>query len=444
MQVTQNGSMRFHIRGRTGVDLMFGPNASPCEIVHRGQVHTINLKHPQVEGHRLWLDELAGESPARVGGRAYLPRSVVSLTPEHAALRTRNFALITIAPLGQSGIAAMLRFHPGCCVLTPEELRLSPAPSPTRGIAYASQAIRNAGCGKVAIDAAMPGAAELAEQLLHGDDYLEIVALMGERAPLGVSGATAVYRSVGPWLRLAARFPARLSAASVNEALIGLVSRCGVRAFTIPVQLPVLRADDDLDSGEIEVVVVAGTGTVTCTMLDPRIAWLKSNTAHMIMAVAHARQTGLRVGRLWLPAQDELGARIARGFAAAPELNSYEDLEAAFCNISRRRVALSVFPDDNQFPEAAAVGLTLGALPILGPGCAFARCAAFRGLLCVPYWDDAIAIATALTRTVERFDQLAEDYDRFRLEMEEMTQAGLAALLATSPEHSMSPGMANR
>jgi glycosyltransferase involved in cell wall biosynthesis len=456
-QVTQTGSMRFHARGRTGVDLLLGPACGVCEIVHRGRVHTIDLKQPHLHTHRVWLDELGSARQSRpgAGGRAYLPAPAVSLKPEHAALKTGNIDLVAVAAPADSSIAAMLRFRSGCCVLTPEELGLLAALSPTRGIAYALQAIgnpggrnaaidaagpggaglaapgpaggidyalqaiRNTDCRKVAIDAAVPGGDELADQLLRTNRDMHIIGLLGETAPLGASGAIAAYRSLGPWLRLANRFPTRLSVASTSQALIGLFSRCGVRALTIPARLPVLRTVEYGDSAEIEVIVVAGAGTVP-------------NTAHMISAVAHARRTGLGISRLWLPAQDELGARIARSFAAAPELERYENLDTAFCGDPQRRVALGVFPDDDELPEAAALALNWGVLPILGPGSAFARCAGFRDSLCVTYWEDAVAIADALTRTAECFDRLAEDYARFRLDREEMTERGLAALVAGS------------
>jgi glycosyltransferase involved in cell wall biosynthesis len=434
MQVTRTGSMRFHTLGRTGVDLLFGPGAGVCEIVHRGRVHTINLKQPHVQGHRVWLDELGSERQSRpgAGGRAYLPASAVSLKPEHAALKTGNIDLIAVAPPAESGIAAMLRFRSGCGVLTPEELGLVAAPSPTRSIAYALQAIRNTGCRKVAIDAAVPGGAELADHLLRGDNDMHVIGLLGEAAPLGVSGAIAVYRSLGPWLRLANRFPARLAAASTNEALTGFFSRCGVRAVKIPARLPACRAVTYGDGAEIEVIVVAGTGIVEGAGRDPRIAWLKANTAHMIMAVAHARRIGLRISRLWLPALDDLGARIAQGFAAAPELERYDNLDAVFGGDPQRRVALGVYPDDDELPEAAAVALTWGALPILGPAAAFAGCATLRDSLCVNYWEDAVAIAKALTRTAECFDRLSQDYDRFRLDREEVIETELGALVAGS------------
>ncbi len=456
-QVTQTGSMRFHASGRTGLDLLLGPACGVCEIVHRGRVHAIDLKQPHVDIYRVWLDELGSERQSRpsAGGRVYLPAPAVSLKAEHAALKTGHFDLVAVAPPADSSIAAMLRFRPGCCVLTPEELGLLAALSPTRGIAYglqaigdpdgrdvaidaggpggaglaapgpaggidyALQAIRNTDCRKVAIDAAVPGGAELADQLLRADHDMHIIGLLGEAAPLGASGAIAAYRSLGPWLRLANRFPTRLAAASTNQALIGLFSRCGVRALMIPARLPVFRAVEYGDSAEIEVIVVAGAGTVP-------------NTAHMISAVAHARRTGLGISRLWLPAQDELGARIARSFAAAPELERYENLDTAFCGDPQRRVALGVFPDDDEVPEAAALALNWGVLPILGPGSAFARCASFRDSLCVTYWEDAVAIANALTRTAVCFDQLAEDYARFRLVREEMIERELAALVAGS------------
>lgn len=454
-QVTETGAMRFHASGRTGVDLLLGPACGVCEIVHRGRVHTIDLKQPHVHTHRVWLDALGSERQSRpgLGGRAYLPAPAVSLKPEHAALKTGKIDLIAVAPPGDSSIAAMLRFRPGCRALTPEELGLLAPLSPTRGIAYALQAIgnpdaadmalddagpggaglsapdqaggvdyalqaiRNTDCRKVAIDAAVPGGAELADQLLRADHDMHIIGLLGEAAPLGALGAIAAYRSLGPWLRLANRFPTRLSAASTNEALTGLFSRCGVRALTIPARMPVLGAVADGDSTEIEVIVVAGAGTVP-------------NTAHMISAVAHARRTGLGISRLWLPAQDELGARIARSFAAAPDLERYENLDAAFCGDPQRRVALGVFPDADELPEAAALALNWGALPILGPGCVFAGCASFQDSLCVTYWEDAVAIANALTRTAVCFDQLAGDYARFRLDREEMIERALAALVA--------------
>jgi len=83
-------------------------------------------------------------------------------------------------------------------------------------------------------------------------------------------------------------------------------------------------------------------------------------------------------------------------------------------------------------PEAAALALNSGALPILGPGCTFAGRATFRDSLCVTYWEDAIAIAEALKQTAKCFDRLAEDYDRFRLDQEELTETTLAALVAGS------------
>jgi glycosyltransferase involved in cell wall biosynthesis len=424
-QVTRSGSMRFHTLGRTGVDLLIGPGAAACEIVHRGRVYTINLKQSYVQGHRVWLDELGSESQSGAGGRAYMPASAVSLTPEHAALKIRNIDLIAVASPADSAIAAMLRFRSACCVLTPEELGLVAAPSPTRGIAYALLAILNTGCRKVAIDAAAPGRAELADELLCADDDLQIIALLGETTPLGSGGAIAAYRSLGPWLRLANRFPTRLTVASTSQSLVGLFSRCGVRASTIPTRLPAFGKVAYGDSGEIDVIVIGGAATV-------------ANTSHMIMAVAHARRAGLRIGRLWLPAQDKLGLTIARRFAAAPKIEGYENLEAAFGGDPQRRVALDVFPDDDELPEGAALALMCGALPILGPSSALARCATFRDSLCITYWEDSMVIAKALTRTAECFDRLAEDYDRFRLDQEAMMEAGLTALLAGSP-HGMEP-----
>src|SRR5579864_1522465 len=77
--------------------------------------------------------------------------------------------------------------------------------------------------------------------------------------PHGIDGAIAGYRSLGPWLRLANRFPTRLTAASKSQALNGLFSRCGVRAITVPARLPGFGAVDQGDGAEIEVIVAAGT-----------------------------------------------------------------------------------------------------------------------------------------------------------------------------------------
>jgi len=466
MQVTRTGSMRFHTRGRTGVDLLLGPASGACEIVHRGRIHTIDLKQPQAHGHRVWLDELGGERQSRPGsgGRAYLPARPVALKPEHAALKPANgktgdLVLVAVAPHADSGIAAMLRFRPGCCVLTPEELGLTAAQRANRGIAYALQAISNTKCRNVAIDAAVPGGAELAEELLRAHNGMHIISLIGEPAPVGARGAngeavsigarganaeaapigargakgeaapnraleaSTAYRSLGPWLRLAGRFPTRLAAASMSQGLVGLFSRCGVPAFWIPTRLPALGAIERGNADDIEVIVLAGAATV-------------ADSAHMIAAVAHARRTGLKISRLWLPAHDELGARIAQGFGAAPELERYENPDTAFCGDPHRRVALDIFPDDDELPEAAARALAWGALPILGPAGVFARDAAFRDSLCVTYWEDAVTIAKALTRTAERFDRLVEDYGRFRLDQEAMIESKLAALVAGSLDHS--------
>jgi len=433
MQMTRAGSMRFHSRGRSGVDLLLGPTGGVCEIVHRGRIHAIDLDQPDKEIRRVWLDALDRARPPR--GPAYPPVSEAALKPEHAALKTRNIDLVAVAPPGDSSIAGMLRFRSGCCVLTPEELGLLAKPGPTRGIAYARQTIGNTGCRTVAIDAAVPGGCELAEQLLRANDDTRIIALLGETTPLGIDGAVMAYHDLGPWLRLANRFPTRLTAASRSQGLIGVFSRCGVPGLKIPARLPARRAVEHGDGAESEVVIVAGTGTVESAERDPRIAWLKSNTAHMIMAAAHARRTGLGITRLWLPADDELGARIAQNFAAAPEIERYEDLDEAFCGDAQRRVALGVFPDDDELPEAAAIALSWGALPILGPAGVFARCTRLREALCVTYWEDSVAIARALTRTAEGYDRLAEDYDRFRAEQEDLIEATLAALLAGSLDH---------
>ena len=420
VQVTHTSSMRFHTRGRTGADLMLGPSCGTCEIVHHGRVHTIDLKQPRSRSHRVWVDELGGEHRARSGGgAAYLPAPVVSLKPEHAALTPGKFDLIAVAPSRDASIAAMLRFRSGCCVLSPEELGLLAASSSTHGIAYALQAIGNTACRRVAIDAAVPGGAELADQLLRANNDTHIIALLGETSPNGIRGASAAYRDLGPWLRLASRFPTRLAAASKSQGLVGLFSRCGVPALKIPARPPALRAVEYCDAAEIEVIVVAGAATV-------------SSTAHMIMAVAQARRSGLGISRLWLPADNELGAKIAESFAAASEVERYENLDTALCGDPQRRVALGVFPDDDELPEAAALALTWGALPILGPASVFARCAALRDSLCVTYWEDALAIAAALTRTAECYDQLVEDYDRFRLAQEAIIERELAALVAGS------------
>ena len=71
-------------------------------------------------------------------------------------------------------------------------------------------------------------------------------------------------------------------------------------------------------------------------------------------------------------------------------------------------------------------------MPILGPACAFVRCAALRDSLSVTYWEDAIVIAKALTRTTEYYDELVEDYERFRLHQEAMIEARLGVLVAGS------------
>jgi hypothetical protein len=149
----------------------------------------------------------------------------------------------------------------------------------------------------------------------------------------------------------------------------------------------------------------------------------------MVTAVAHARKTGLPIGRVWLPAQDGQAGRIARSFAAAPEIEHYHYVEAAFSGNPHRRVALGVFPDDDELSEGAGLALARGALPILGPASTFSRCAAFRDTLAVVYWEDALAIADALARTVKHFDRLVEDYDRFRADQERVTEAGVAALI---------------
>ena len=418
LQVTRAGSMRFHTHGRTGVDLMLGPFCGVCEIVHHGRIHTIDLKRPEVGIRRVWLDELDSESQPRLAAEP------VALRPEHAALKTADIALIAVAPPTAS-IAAMLGLRPECRVLSPEELGLPAVSRSIRSIAYALRVLENTDCRRMAIDTAVLGGVELADHLLRADKDTNIIALLGETAPLGAAGAYASYRSLGPWLRLASRFPTRLSAASTSQGLIGLVSRCGVPTFTIPVRLPAFRAVEYGDSTGIEVVVVAGTATVP-------------NIAHMIMAAARARRTGLEISRLWLPERDDLALKIAEGFTAAPKIEGYENLEEAFSGPPRRRVALVVFPDDDELPEAAALALTWGAWPILGPGGAFARCAALHDALCVTYWEDAMAIADALARTAENFDRLAQDYDRFRRDWEARREAELAALVAGSLDRAKS------
>jgi hypothetical protein len=281
------------------------------------------------------------------------------------------------------------------------------------------QAMGNAGCRKIAIDTGLPGAAEFAEQFLQADADISVFGLLRERTPLGVGGTLAAYRALGPWLRLATRFPARVSAASTSQALTGLFSRCGALTFTVPIRLPALGKTAAGDDDAIDVIVIAGTGAV-------------SSTAHMIMAVAQARRGGLPISRLWLPAQDTRAVAMARDFAAAPIIERYENLGDAFRAGARRRVALQVFPDDDALPDAAAVALAAGALPILGPACAFAGRAAFRDLLCIAFWEDAMAIANGLTRTTECFGRLAGDYDQFRRDREEMAKAALDSLLAGS------------
>ena len=148
------------------------------------------------------------------------------------------------------------------------------------------------------------------------------------------------------------------------------------------------------------------------------------------MAVAHARRSGLPVERLWLPESDAIGLSAAKSFAAAPDFATYDELEEVFAAPTRRRVALQVFPDDDEIPAEAALALAAGVLPILGPSGAFGRCATLRDPLCVTYWEDAVTIAAALTKTAASFDRLAADYERFRIERDEMIEAGLAALLA--------------
>ena len=415
VQMTVNGSMRFHARGRTGVELLFGPFCGGCEIVHRGRVHVVDLNQVEVRSQVIWLDELASGRSAGVGWWM-LPAPASSLKPEHAALKAGGAALVVIAPLGGSRASARLRFRTGCCALTPEELGLLAADGPAKGIAYGLELIRHVGCRKIAIDAAMPGGAELAEQLLRATDDTQIIALLGERPPLGSGGAIAAYRGLGPWLRLASRFAARFAASSTSEGLIGLFARCGARVFPIPAALPAFPALTYPDSTAIEVIVLAGTATI-------------ANTAHLITAAAHARMSGLNISRVWLPAHDEVGAKIARSFAAAPEIEGYENVDTAFAGEARRRVALAVFPDDDEMPEAAAFALERGALPILGPASAFARSASLRDALSVTYWEDAIAIAKALARTAEQFDRLAEEYERFRQAQERDVEAGIAALV---------------
>jgi hypothetical protein len=56
------------------------------------------------------------------------------------------------------------------------------------------------------------------------------------------------------------------------------------------------------------------------------------------------------------------------------------------------------------------------------------------GVLCVTYWEDTVAIADALTRAAENYEQLAEGYDRFRLEQEDLIERALATLLNGSVE----------
>lgn len=430
--VTRSGSMRFHALERTGVDLLFGPACGVCEIVHRGLVHQIDLQQPELRSARLWLDELGGadESRAKQDQQAFLPAS--ALAPAHAALKAQNPQLIAIASASATaGIASMLRFRSGCCLLTPDELQMHGASTSAGGVAYAVRAIQHAAPRQVAIDAAAPGGAALAALLLSGDRDLQLTVLLQEAPAVGVRGALDLYLRFGAWLRLAMKFPARLSVASVSDGPIDLFSHCGVRAFRIPVRLPAMAAVPRCGTG-VEVVLLAGLGTVERT--HHSAGHRQSNLVHMIAGVAHARSIGLRLDRLWLPAEDVLGAEIAGQFSGVPQIALYAEAAKALQSGDARRVALCVYPDDEELPEAAALALRFGALPVLGPASVFARRPALRQSLAVTYWENAVAIAEALRSTVERYDALVEEYDRLRLEREAMTEAGLSALFAGSPE----------
>ena len=420
VQITRNnGRMCFHRRGRTGVEVLFAPYCATCEIVDRGRVHVVDLKQETVGSQVIWLDDLGTDRQWLAAGRerASPPAAPPALLKlQHAGLSAKNnIALTVVSPADSTGIAAMLRFCPGCCLLMPEELGLHATSGPTVGIAHALRVIGHSGSRNIALDITVPGAPELAERLLRADHEAKVIVLLGiaQDEPKGLAAA---YCRLGPWFRLADRFRGRLVAASTSRALTSLFSRQGIPAVAIGIPLPALGPIECFDLEQIEIVILPGSPIVP-------------SAAHMITAVAHARKTGLRIGRLWLPAQDGQGDRIARSFAAAPELEHYDNLEAAFCGNSHRRVALGVFPDDDELPEGARLALARGALPILGPASTFSRYAAFRNTLVVVYWEDALAIADALAGTVKHFDRLVEDYNRFRADEERATDAAVAALI---------------
>ncbi len=420
VRMTRCGSLRFHAFCRTGIEMLFGPFCGACEIVHRGRVHAVSLKQPAAKNRTIWLDELAREDrPSRAIGDGKLAFTTIPvLQPEHAALEKGGFDVMAIAPRNGSGIASMLRFHPRTCVLNPEDLGPPSASSPLEGAAYALQVLRRTSCQTLAIDTDLPEGAELAEGFLRNDGNASVVALLGEQAPLGIGGAMAVYRGLGSWLRLGARFPRRLIAASRNPALCDFVSQCGLRALTIPSRMPPIGKVENGETPTVEVVVAGGTGTV-------------SNITHMIAGVSHARRTGLNISRLWLPSSDELAITVARRLDAAPVVEVYVTLQEVFKD-AQRHIMLDIFPDSGDLPEAARFALSAGCLPILGPGSVFSRWPAFHDSLCVTYWEDAIEIAERLNRTAEIFDHLTAEYERLRAAQDEIIEAGLTALVAGS------------
>ena len=417
--MTNNGSMRFHAGNRTGVELLFGPFCGACEVVRGGEIYLINLRAPEISSKVIWFDALdklneKRQTTERSQLTVRMPLKLPIVRPEHAILQVSQETLIVIGSVISSEIVAVLRGHGVCCILSPEELGLLSSSGPKEGISYSREVIRAVGNRQIAIDTAVPGALELAEYLLEDEPSTNVIALFGEKAPLGASGAVEAYRKLGPWLRLARQFSPRFTAASASAALSDFFSRCKIATIYVLLPLPILGTTEHQGQNTVEVVVLPGLASVT-------------STAHMICAIGDASRNGLGVSRLWIPAGDRSSDQIARRFAATVNLKHYDKLETAF-NEPARRICLAIFPDDNAMPDGVDIVLSRGALPILGPGSIFSTDQEFRDTLCVSYWEDAMAISTALARTAKDFDRLVNAYERFRLHQEQAIKVALVPL----------------
>jgi hypothetical protein len=154
---------------------------------------------------------------------------------------------------------------------------------------------------------------------------------------------------------------------------------------------------------------------------------------HMILGSGFARRNGLEIQTIWLPERHAGELDVATTFDVARSARIYKTLDLALLDDpGRRRLALSVYPDDVPLDNAAAQAIGRGALPILGPSSALADGEAPVAGLAVTYWEDAAAIAETITWAASHFSELVGGYERFRETRLQTSRTALAAIAGQS------------